>query len=264
LREAGLLGPERRIVVALYAIEEGLTPEERLTPPGMSTLTENVRQALLGYMTEQGLPVEVKVAEVTAELDYVARAIGLLPIDYVDYAAEAGYPLAKEVLKLQKELGIDPVLFKEQLGTMRAALVDMREAGIESHLDALAILKVALAADQKLQKLTTITAAMIDLTEKGLSKENALAKIQAAIRTDPTLQNFDDLLELPEKEADEAAENGTPPPEAPQRDTSKPVTPEADAPLKEADEAAENRAPPPDTPQESADDDPRDKTEREN
>jgi len=101
--------------------------------------------------------------------------------------------------------------FKEQLGTMRAALVDMKEAGIESQIDALAILKVALAADQKLQKLTTITAAMIDLAEKGLSKEHALAKIQAAIKTDPTLQNFDDLLELPEKEADEAAENGTPP-----------------------------------------------------
>ncbi|MCL5982695.1 MAG: hypothetical protein M1571_09345 [Firmicutes bacterium] len=258
LREAGLLAPERRIVVALYAIEEGLRPAERLTPPELSALTENVRQSLLGYMLEQGLPVEVKVAEVTAELDYVARAIGLLPIDYVDYVAEAGYPLAKEVLKLQKELGIDPALFKEQLGTIRAALVDIRKAGIESQIDALAILKVALAADPKLQKLTTITAAMMDLAEKGLSKETALAKIQAAIKTDPTLQNFDDLLELPEKEADEATENGTPPPEAPQRDTPRPVTPEADAPLKEADDA-ENGAPPPDTPpdkpEESADDD---------
>lgn len=224
LREAGLLAPERRIVVALYAIEEGLRPAERLTPPELSALTENVRQSLLGYMFEQGLPVEVKVAEVTAELDYVARAIGLLPIDYVDYVdyvAEVGYPLFKEVLKLQKELGIDPALFKEQL--------------------------------------TTITAAMMDLAEKGLSKEHALAKIQAAIKTDPTLQNFDDLLELPEKETDEAAENGNPPPEAPRRDTPRPVTPESDAPLKEADEAAENGTPPPDTPldkpEESADDD---------
>jgi hypothetical protein len=49
---------------------------------------------------------------------------------------------------------------------------------------------------------------MIDLVEEGLSPDAALARIQAAIEADPTLQNFDDLigLEPPENEEQEEQE----------------------------------------------------------
>jgi len=235
LRGAGVLGPEQEIVLALHTIEE------RLTVPEMVTLVENMRQALLGYVTEQGLPVEVIVVEVTAELVDVAQAIGLLPAEYVDFLA-VGYPLAKEALKLQKELGIDPVLFKEELSTIGEVLVDMREAGIESQVDALAILKRSLAADPKLEELTTITDALIDLTEKGLSKEEALAKIQAAVKTDPTLQKFDDLIEIPEKEdIKEVEKDADAKPVKPERKVPGADNPKVDAVKKEAEkDAAKN------------------------
>jgi hypothetical protein len=235
LHEAGLLGPGQQIIVALHAIEEGVPFEERLGVPEMYTLAENVRQALFGYTVEQGLPVEVKVYEVTAGLAATAQAIGLLPADYVDFMSAAGYPLAKELLNLQKELGIDPVLFKEELDTMEAAMLDLREAGIDAQPDILAIFRAAFAADPQLKELTTITAAMIDLVEEGLSKEEALARIQAAIKADPTLRRFSNLLEVPGKEekeeADEAAEAGRPKPGKPEKDKPEPPDePEPDEP----------------------------------
>ncbi|MEN4007010.1 MAG: hypothetical protein PQ964_06620 [Methanobacteriaceae archaeon] len=133
LHEDGLLGPNQQVSVALHTIEG------RLTQPELNTLSGNARQALLGYMTEHGLPVEVKVAVVSA-----------------------------------KELGIDPALFKEELGTIVAALVDMEEAGIV-RADALAILREAFIADPELEELTTITAAMIDLHEVGATQEDIMA-----------------------------------------------------------------------------------------
>jgi len=236
LHEAGLLGPNQRIVVALHAIEEGVPFEERLTVPEMYTLAEKVRQALYGYTTEQGLPVEVKVYKVTAELAAAAHAIGLLPADYVDFLGAAGYPVAIELLNLQKELGIDPSLFKEEMDKIGAAVVDLREAGIVAQADILAIFRKALAADPKLKEVTTITAAMIDLVEEGLSTEEALSRIQAAIKSDPALRHLDDLLEVPgkgkekEEAADEAAEAGRPKRDKPGKDKPEPEKPEPGKP----------------------------------
>jgi hypothetical protein len=239
LHEAGLLGPGQRVIVALHAMEEGLTVEERLTVPEMSTLTENVRQALIGYMFDQGLPVEVKVVQVTAEMVDVARAIGLLPGDYVDFMDKVGYPLAKDVLKLQKELGIDPALFKEKLSTITAAKIDLLEAGIPAAA-ALDLLKTAMAADPKLQELTTITEAMVDLVEKGLSKEEALVKIRAAIKADPTLQNFDELIEIPEKEEVKEEEEALVETVKPKAINAGAVQPKVDAPEKEEEDVKRN------------------------
>ncbi|MCI2426391.1 hypothetical protein LM597_03160, partial [Candidatus Acetothermia bacterium] len=66
-----------------------------------------------------------------------------------------------------------------------------------------AILQRAMALDPTLEELTTITAAFVDLIEEGLSREEALAKIQATIIADPTLQNFDDLIAIQEEEEKE-------------------------------------------------------------
>jgi len=168
LHETGLLGPTQQVVVALHTIDDRLTASELITQAG------NVRQALLGYMNEQGLSVEVKVGVVTDELLAVAEALDLLPIDYVDLVAEVGHSQATEVLKLQKELGLDPILFKEELSTIGASLIDLVEAGIAEN-NALAILRLALLADPKLEELTTITAAMIDLHEVGATQADIMA-----------------------------------------------------------------------------------------
>jgi tetratricopeptide (TPR) repeat protein len=169
MRGAGFLALEQEIVLALHTIED------RLAEPALTALADTARQTLYGYLTEQGLPAEVKVAVVTAELVDTAQAIGLLPADYVGFVAEVGLPLAKEALKLQKELGLDPALFKEELDTIGEALLDMKEAGIVAEGAALAILQKALAADPKLEELTTITSAMVDLHEVGATQEDIMA-----------------------------------------------------------------------------------------
>jgi lipopolysaccharide biosynthesis regulator YciM len=79
-----------------------------------------------------------------------------------------------KVLALQGELGLDPALFKEELGTMAAALEDMIDAGITPG-NALAILRGALVADPKMEELATITAAMIDLHEAEATQANIMA-----------------------------------------------------------------------------------------
>jgi hypothetical protein len=69
---------------------------------------------------------------------------------------------------------------------------------------------------------------MIGLVAEELSKEEALTRIQAAIQADPTLQNFDDRIEVRGKEDEDAAEvirAGEPRPAKP-----RPDKPEADAP----------------------------------
>jgi DNA-binding phage protein len=165
LHEAGLLGPEQWIVMALHPIGDRLGAAE------LTALADATRQILDTHLAEQGLPpVEVKIVVLTAELADETHAAGLLPADYVDDYIEAQ--------------------------------AYMTEAGITTD-NASAILKAAFTDDPSLEELTTITAAMIDLVEEGLSPEEALAKIQDAIQADPTLEKFDDLIEIPEEEDDE-------------------------------------------------------------
>jgi hypothetical protein len=319
LHKTGLLEDGRRVLLALSPVGGRLGEAE------LTALTGTVYQAFDGYIAEHGLPVDVVGVSLTAELAAAVHALGLLPADYVDLVAAGGSPMAMQVLNLQKELGLDPALFKGEFGTIAAALIDMEEvgiargnalailkgtlkvdptleelttitaamidlheagasqtdiiatfeliekqmsAGVERNLvleefttiiaakidmmdarispsEALVVLKTAMMADPTLEELTTITAAMIDLIiEEGLSKDEALDRIQAAIKIDPTLQNFDDMLEVPvEEKADEAAKPGEPQPDKPEPDKL-----EVEAPGKETDEAAEPGEPRPHRP----------------
>lgn len=92
----------------------------------------------------------------------------------------------------------------EELTTITAAMIDLHEAGVgqEGIRGVFDLIEAQLAAGADrallLEEFTTITAAMIDLiVDKGLTKEEALARIQAAITADPTLEEFDDLIEEP-------------------------------------------------------------------
>jgi hypothetical protein len=168
LREAGLLSPERRVLLALHPVGGRLGEAE------LTALTETVRQDFDGYVAEHGLLVDVVSVSLTADLAAAVLASGLLPADYVDLVTAVGSPIAMQVLNLQKELDLDPALFKEEFGTIAAALLDMKDAGIAGD-DALAILKGTLIADPKLEELTTITAALIDLHEAGATQEDIMS-----------------------------------------------------------------------------------------
>jgi len=168
LREAGLLGDERRILVALYPVGDRAGEAE------LATLANTVRQTLSGYLAEHGLAAEVASVVLTAELADAVGAAGPFPADYVDLVVAVGSPAAMQVLNLQKELGLDPARFKEEFGAIGAAVIDMEEAEIARD-NALAILKGALAADPKLEELATITAAMIDLHQAGATQEDMMS-----------------------------------------------------------------------------------------
>ncbi|GFP22208.1 hypothetical protein HKBW3S06_01435, partial [Candidatus Hakubella thermalkaliphila] len=168
LREAGLLSAERKLVVALYPVGDRLGEAE------LATLVGTADQALRDYLAEHGLPVEVVSVVLTAKLYDATRAAGLLPVDYADLVAAVGPQATTAVLDLQEKLGIDPALFREEFGTIAAALVDIIEAGITEEA-ALSILERALVADPGLEELTTITAAMIDLHEAGATQESIMA-----------------------------------------------------------------------------------------
>ncbi len=168
LHETGLLADGRRVLIALHPVGA------RLEEAKLTALTETMNQALATYVAEHALPVDVVSVTLTPELAAAVYAAGLLPDDYADLVAEVGSPTALQVLNLQKEQGLDPVLFKEEFSTIAAALIDMKEAGIAEG-DALAILQRALMADPKLEELTTITAAIIDLHETGATQKDIMS-----------------------------------------------------------------------------------------
>lgn len=180
MREAGLLGPERRILLALHPVHN------RLGAADLAALSGNVRRTLDEYLAEHGLSLKVVSSELTAEFSAAAGKAGLFPADYVDLVAAVGSPLAMQVLNLLEELGFNPARYKEELPGVAEAIIDLIE-------------------------------------EQGLSKEEALARIKAAIKADPSLEDFDELLETPEIETEESDESGRPDDESPEdlRDTDK-------------------------------------------
>ena len=147
---------------------------DRLGEVELQTLKGTVEEALSGYLNEHDLQVKVVSAVITDELADVVQNFNLKPEDYVDLVYEAGSEVAIQALNLGNELGIDPALFKEEFGTIAASLIDMTETGITEE-NALAILRSGLAADMTLEELTTITAARIDLHEAGASQDNIMA-----------------------------------------------------------------------------------------
>jgi len=150
------------------------TVGDRLGEVELQTLKGTVEEALSGYLNEHDLQVKVVSAAITAELADVVQNLNLKPEDYVDLVYEAGSEVAIQALNLGNELGIDPTLFKDEFGTIAASLIDMTETGITGE-NALAILRSSLTADMTLQELTTITAARIDLHEAGASQDNIMA-----------------------------------------------------------------------------------------
>lgn len=188
LNEAGLLAPERRILVAVSPVSD------MINEPDITILIGTIRNTISRYLMDQGLLLDVKVALLSEELTDVILASGLMPLYYVDLVDAVGSEMALQVLALEKELGIDSILFKEELDTISALFIDMNDAGISAE-NALIALKTALNADTQLTLLSTIIDALIDLVEEGLSFEDALMAIQQAIQTDPTLQDFDELIE---------------------------------------------------------------------
>jgi len=150
LSDAGQITNERRMFIALRPVRG------RIKTEALAILSDVARQTLGGYFTERGLAPEIKTAVLTEELADAVADAGMFPADYVDIVTEVGSPAVLAVLDMQKELGIDPTLFKDEFGTIAAALINMKEVGIAPDA-ALAILNRTFTADPTLEELTTIT-----------------------------------------------------------------------------------------------------------
>jgi hypothetical protein len=188
LHKSGLLKPESRILVALTPIDDKIAEHD------MELLAQTVRNTLIKHLLEKDLLLDVKVTLLSKELSDVVLSIGLMPVYYVDLVDAVGSEMAAQILSLQKEMNIDPELFKEKLDTITESIVDMLEAGVTAE-NAIIALKLAINADPELGMLSTIINSLIDLIEEGFSFEEALAKIQSTINADPTLEAFDDLID---------------------------------------------------------------------
>jgi len=125
-------------------------------------------------------------AKTLAEL---AKALGLQPADYAQLVVVFGESGAKVVIKLQAELHLDKAKFRAEFRSIAAGLIDMVQAGVPKDA-AKSFLRSALAADPRLEEVTTITAGLVDLVEAGLPLDAAKEVARLAIITDPSLEEF--------------------------------------------------------------------------
>lgn len=149
----------------------------RLGDDALQTLARTVEEELREILTGYNVNADVVSVVMSAELAKALHELGLYPEDYVDLVDEVGSEAALRILNLQKELGIDATRFKNELSTITAAAIDMTEAGMTTE-NAITILRWSLAFDPTLEELTTITAALIDLHEAGASQENIMATLK--------------------------------------------------------------------------------------
>jgi len=212
LREAGLLSPERRILIALHPVGD------KLGTADLAVLSGNVRQTVDEYLTGHGLSLEVVNSELTAEFMDVANEAGLLPADYLDLVAAFGYPAAGQLLNLYRELGLNPARFKEEFVDIAERMTDLIEEEGLSEKEALTIIRMAIKADPTLENFD-------DLSEP-LEKETGEEVGYKSGRPDYNVSGPDAL--------DEAAE-GAGEPGRPKLDESRP-----DAPREEKNETQED------------------------
>jgi hypothetical protein len=199
-------------VLAMLGMQEGLGIDPVLFQEEFSTMA-----SALADMKEAGIlegdALAILRGALTAdrsleELTTITAA--MIDLHEVGVAPESMRGIF-DLVEAQLAAGADRVLLLEELTTITAAKADMLEAGIPAGV-ALDTLRTAMQADPKLEELATITAMMIDLVlDEGLSKEEALTRIQSAIREDPTLQKFDELVEDEPQERQERIQRQEPP-----------------------------------------------------
>jgi hypothetical protein len=125
-------------------------------------------------------------AKTLAEL---AKALGLQPADYAQLVVVFGESGTKAVIKLQAELHLDKAKFRAEFRSIAAGLIDLVQAGVPKDA-AKSFLRSALAADPRLEEVTTMTAGLVDLVEAGLPLDTAKEVARLAIITDPSLEEF--------------------------------------------------------------------------
>jgi hypothetical protein len=142
--------------------------------------------ALGAVLASTSPPPAPAPAKTLAEL---AKALGLQPADYAQLVVVFGESGAKAVIKLQAELHLDKAKFRAEFRSIAAGLIDLVQAGVPKDA-AKSFLRSALAADPRLEEVTTITASLVDLVEAGLPLDAAKEVVRLAIITDPSLEEF--------------------------------------------------------------------------
>jgi hypothetical protein len=106
----------------------------------------------------------------TQTLSELAQSVGLQPSDYARLVAALGEGAAKAVIRLQAEFGLDKAQFRSEFRGIAEALIDMVQAGLAKDA-AMSTLRSAIAANPRLDEVSTIVADKLDLKEAGVSPE---------------------------------------------------------------------------------------------
>jgi hypothetical protein len=164
----GQVAAGARVVIALRSVDAGLVA----ALPGLAA---QAREVAVGRLAEAGIQAQAVGLVVDPELFRAARQLGFLPAAYAGWVTLGiSGDTVLEVLTLASELGISARALREESGTLAAAFVDLKEAGL-TVADALAVIRAAVGADPSLEESSTIAAAFIDLHEAGVPLEQGLA-----------------------------------------------------------------------------------------
>jgi hypothetical protein len=221
-------GPTAALAVLGFQEELGLDPI--LFKGELSTIASALADMREAGIAEEnalailrgGLAADPSLEELTT---ITAATIDLHEVGATQESIMAVFGLVEERLGAD----VDRARLLEEFTTITAAKADMLEAGIPAAA-ALDTLRTAMQADPTMEELTTITAMMVDLVaDKGLSKEEALTRIQSAIREDPTLQKFDELVEDEPQEQPERGPDRPQPPRLPAPPTNQVGVPDEEA-----------------------------------
>ncbi|HSW35869.1 MAG TPA: hypothetical protein VLH18_04615 [Candidatus Limnocylindrales bacterium] len=184
-------GVSAEAVAALRSFTEGLG----VGAEAFAKEFHRISEAFLD-MVAAGLSVAdaMTVLERAALVDPSPKGIYEITSGFIDMQ-DAGIAFADALKVFDLRQDIAPGIFRREISTIISDMIDMHDVGITAPT-AMAVLIMAITADQTLREVSTVASALIDLMEEepAITEAEALAIIAEAIAADPTLRNFDNLI----------------------------------------------------------------------
>lgn len=168
LREQNFLTEKNSLYVAVRSESDKLDEAET------DALARTLGDFLNAYIKEFDLKAAVVSTPITVQLAEVIQELDLEPELYVSLGAGIGPETIRNIFHLRNELDLDVDLFKSEYRTISSSYIYMTNAGLSAE-NSLNILRSSLSIDPSLQKISSITAAVIDLHDAGASQEDIMA-----------------------------------------------------------------------------------------
>lgn len=154
--------------------------------PAVQDISTQAREAVGNQLEAAGVQATTIGTVVNNTLFQAAAKLGFSPADYYELAKlSLSEEALLKVLTLSEELDIARPVFVDEMDTIAEAMADLKKVGLTQE-QALGVMRAALAADPALEETSTMVAGVIDLWEGRVPLEQALAIL--ALQQDPILQ----------------------------------------------------------------------------